>query len=69
MSLLDQGEGRTVSLIFHVKLSPPVPGPVGRTTMAASIAYELRMAGEKLLLKICEGQGYSVDIDSTSLVC
>lgn len=67
--LIDQGEGRTVSLVFHVKLSPPVPGPVGRTTMAASIAYELRMAGEKVLRAVCEGQGYNIDIDSTSLVC
>lgn len=69
MRLIDQGEGRTVSLYFHVKLTPPVEVPVGEeTTACAQIAYELRKAGKAALQKICEPQGYDISISTTHVV-
>lgn len=66
--LIDQGEGRTVSLYFHVKLTPPSPMPVGHTEVGAQIAYELRKAGKAALKTIVEPQGYDVSITSTHVV-
>ena len=66
--LIDQGEGRTVSLYFHVKLTPPAAVPAGHTEIGAQIAYELRKAGKAALQKIVEPQGYDVSISSTHVV-
>ena len=68
MSLIDQGEGRTVSLYFHVKLTPPEVMPAGHTEIAAQIAYELRKAGKAALQKIVEPQGYDVFISTTHVI-
>ena len=68
MSLLDQGEGRTVSLYYNVKLTPPVDGPVGETDGASGIIKDLQIAGAEALKKVVEGQGYNVDITTTYFI-
>lgn len=68
MSLSDQGEGRTVSLYYNVKLTPPVDGPVGETEGAAEIAKMLQEAGSKALRDVVKDQGYQVDITATAFI-
>lgn len=68
MSLIDQGEGRTLSLYYNVKLTPPVDGPVGETEGAAEIAKMLQEAGSKALRDVVKDQGYQVDITATAFI-
>lgn len=68
MSLIDQGEGRTLSLYYNVKLTPPVDGPVGETEGAAEIAKMLQIAGSKALHELVKSQGYQIDITATCFI-
>lgn len=68
MRLIDQGEGRTLSLYYNVKLTPPVDGPVGETEGAAEIAKMLQEAGSKALRDVVKDQGYQVDITATAFI-
>lgn len=68
MKLIDQGEGRVVSLHYSVKLSPPVDGPIGETEGAAEIAKALQAAGSKALHEVVRDQGYQIDITATALI-
>ena len=68
MSLIDQGEGRTVSLYFNVKLTPPADGPVGETDGASQIVEDLQIAGSEALKKVVEGQGYNVEISTAYFI-
>ena len=68
MKLIDQAEGRTVSLYFNVKLTPPADGPVGETDGASQIVKALQIAGAEALKKVVEGQGYNVDITTAYFI-
>lgn len=68
MKLVDQGEGRVVSLHYSVKLSPPVDGPIGETDSAAEIAKTLQVAGSKALHEVVKDQGYQIDITATAFI-
>lgn len=69
MSLIDQAEGRTVTLLFKVKLSPPEDMPVGYDTdNAQQIAEALLKTGSAALGKTVEGQGYDVALSTAYFI-
>lgn len=68
MSLIDQGEGRIVSLHFRVKLSPPEGMPYGETDGAADIAKVLLETGSAALKEVVAGQGYDIEILTTYFI-
>ena len=67
--LLDQAEGRIVTLLYKVKLSPPEDTPVGDDTDGAQkVAEELLKIGSAALAETVAGQGYEVAISTAYFI-
>lgn len=66
--LIDQAEGRVVTLYFKVRLSPPEDMPIGETDGAQQIADVLQSEGSAALKKVVEGQGYNVAISTACFI-
>ena len=67
--LIDEAEGRVVTLLYKVRLSPPDDMPVGDDTDGAKkIIEELLQAGSAALGKNVAGQGYRAEISTAYFI-
>lgn len=67
MPSADNAEGRTVSLGFYVKLTPP-DAPIGETDSAMEIGSGLIREAILLLKNAGEREGFTVEIYATNVV-
>lgn len=62
-----QAEGRTISLGFHVRLTPP-DAPPGDTDSAMEIGRGLIREAMLMLKSTGEAEGFAVEITATNVV-
>lgn len=67
MRLSGVAEGRTISLGFHIRLTPP-EAQIGETDSAAQIGHALISQTMRNLKQAAESEGFAVEIFASNVV-
>lgn len=62
MSLANSAEGRVISLVFFVRLTPPQGSLLGETDSAMKIGEGIAHEAMLLLKRAGEAEGFAVDV-------
>lgn len=63
-----EAQGRVISIMFGVRLTPPQVGPLGDTDQASAIGEGLVREAMLMLKNTGEAEGFEVDIKARQVV-
>ena len=62
MTLADDTEGRIISIVLNIKISPPQTGKLGHTDRAIHIANGFIVRFKRIIKSIAEHHGFTVEV-------